>query len=81
MLPIAKEVLEPGLKDYAAEKEKKMIKGVNNFKEAFPRLRKEGYPIVNAGTWGPRFKVTENQFQRGLDNVEKYLKHVNFSNC
>ena len=76
-----KEVVEPGLKDYVVEREKKIIEKVTGFKEAFPRIRKEGYPIVNAGTLGPRFKITETQFQAGLDNVWKYLKDVEFSNC
>jgi hypothetical protein len=76
-----KEVVDPGLKDYVAEREKKVYSGVTNFKDAFPRIRKEGYPIVNAGTLAPRFKITEAQFQAGLDNVWKYLKDVDFSNC
>lgn len=81
LLPVAKEMVEPGLKDYVAEREQKVYSGVNNFKAALPQIRKEGYPIVQSGVLVPRLKITQDQFQRGLDNIESKLKHVNFSNC
>ena len=74
-------MVEPGLKDYVAEREQKFYSGITNFKGALPTIRKEGYPIVKAGVLVPRLKITEDQFQRGLDNIENKLKYVNFSNC
>lgn len=40
LLPILKEFVGGELKEFAQEREKKLIQKVNNYKEALPRIKK-----------------------------------------